>query len=442
MEGETTREKALASFVNIHWDEYIRAKSFLTQDEVDVLRQMQEESLDLIIHDQDVAARVVLVLLKILDVITTDITAQQFALTRIEDILSGRFDVDPSDATHEVSDTELLKRASLFAADGFVDDRPFLRALESSDLYCQRAASSALARLAVAGIAPVEGLVNWICTSLQSARQTNAITRVAISSLALLLRRGSARPLFGQHGGVGYLTKLLKSHGSGANAQLLYEISFCLWTLSFCQELHEQFMAHGTVALLVEQVTAAPREKVVRVSLATIRNISQDNPDAITLIIGCGLLKVLKNMQERQWSDPDIAEDVAALFTILTNNYKELSTFDRWVAELHSKQLKWGSLVHEEKFWRENAKALEQEEFKLLRELIKLILSDDTEVASVACYDLGEFVRFYPNGRSIAKNLGAKDLVMRRIDDPDADVQRHALQCMSKIMVNQWEFMR
>ena len=43
---------------------------------------------------------------------------------------------------------------------------------------------------------------------------------------------------------------------------------------------------------------------------------------------------------------------------------------------------------------------------------------------------------------SIVKHLGAKDLVMAKIDDADPEVQRHALQCMSKIMVQQWEFMR
>ena len=40
------------------------------------------------------------------------------------------------------------------------------------------------------------------------------------------------------------------------------------------------------------------------------------------------------------------------------------------------------------------------------------------------------------------KNLGAKEIVMLKIEDDDPEVQRNALQCMSKIMVNHWEFMR
>lgn len=84
--------------------------------------------------------------------------------------------------------------------------------------------------------------------------------------------------------------------------------------------------------------------------------------------------------------------------------------------------------------------------------------SNPPGVISLACYDLGEFVRFYPNGKSIVKSLNAKDKVMEKIEyareydggsgnqtkqeEQDQEVRRQALQCMSKIMVNQWEFMR
>ena len=64
--------------------------------------------------------------------------------------------------------------------------------------------------------------------------------------------------------------------------------------------------------------------------------------------------------------------------------------------------------------------------------------SKDDDVSAIACYDIGEFVRHYPNGRSIAKRLGAKELVMGLIEHENVDVQRNALQCVSKIMVQNW----
>jgi roadblock/LC7 domain-containing protein len=90
-------------------------------------------------------------------------------------------------------------------------------------------------------------------------------------------------------------------------------------------------------------VTAAPREKVVRVSLAALRNLCgageagafSDEGDssngisgggadpsapmsatvcaATTVLIGCGLPKTLANLKDRAWADPDITNDVDAV---------------------------------------------------------------------------------------------------------------------------------
>ena len=49
-------------------------------------------------------------------------------------------------------------------------------------------------------------------------------------------------------------------------------------------------------------------------------------------------------------------------------------------------------------------------------------------------------VRFYPNGKAVIKHLGAKDQIMALIDHEDPEIQRHALQCVSKILVTNWEF--
>jgi V-type H+-transporting ATPase subunit H len=61
---------------------------------------------------------------------------------------------------------------------------------------------------------------------------------------------------------------------------------------------------------------------------------------------------------------------------------------------------------------------------------------------AIALYDIGEFARFYPNGRVVVSKLGGKDLAMKRINDEDAGIRRYALQAVSKIMVTNWEFMK
>lgn len=49
------------------------------------------------------------------------------------------------------------------------------------------------------------------------------------------------------------------------------QLTFILWTLSFSDDAIEKFATTGVLDLLILQVSAAPREKVVRVALETLQ---------------------------------------------------------------------------------------------------------------------------------------------------------------------------
>jgi len=260
---------------------------------------------------------------------------------------------------------------------------------------------------------------------------------------------------------VGYLARLLRLQGSEASAQLLYEIAFALWALALggAPDTRAAFLAEGAVPALVEQVAAAPREKVVRVALAALRLLAEgEDADharggggaqggvggtkaAVEEMLHCGLAKTLRNLRQRQWADPDVGADVEVLHAKLMKDYHELSTFEMYAQEVRSGALRWG-VCHTEKFWKENVRSMEADDFALVKALTTLLHSSDDEVVAIACYDIGEFVRFYPNGKSIIKHINAKGTVMDLIEHDNPTVQRHALQCISKIMVNKWEFVR
>lgn len=135
--------------------------------------------------------------------------------------------------------------------------------------------------------------------------------------------------------------------------------------------------------------------------------------------------------------------DVDVLYQLLVENYKEMTRWEVYKNEVESGHLKWGS-THTEAFFKENARMMEGSDgdFRLVKVLIALLGSKDEDVAAIACYDIGEFVRHYPNGRAIAKRLGAKELVMPLIENENVELQRHALQCVSKIMVQNWEYVK
>jgi V-ATPase subunit H len=70
--------------------------------------------------------------------------------------------------------------------------------------------------------------------------------------------------------------------------------------------------------------------------------------------------------------------------------------------------------------------------------LVRLAGGDDEDVAAVACYDLGEFARHYPNGRAISKRLLARNVVMALIEHDHPELQKQALSCISKMLVSNW----
>jgi V-type H+-transporting ATPase subunit H len=324
-------------------------------------------------------------------------------------------------------------------------------------------------------VEPMEALTAWVVSQLKNA--SGGMVGLCIPALVVLMDAYESRILFAKNGGLKYTARQVragskatktaatdsKKKAGQASVQQLYELTFCMWVLTYelssSQDIRADFAKDGVpVAAFVELVSLAPREKVVRVALSCLRNLatcaaSQDPAPAgtvlldgkhfLTEMIACGLMKAIALLRDRQFTDPDIVADVDILHKLLVDNYKEMTRWEVYKNEVESGHLQWGS-THTEAFFKENARMLEGSDgdFHLLKVLIALLSSKDEEVAAIACYDIGEFVRHYPNGRAIAKRLGAKELVMPLIEHDNVELQRHALQCVSKIMVQNWEYVK
>ncbi|KAF1318525.1 V-type proton atpase subunit h, partial [Globisporangium splendens] len=376
------------------------------------------------------------------------------ALKEIETIAKpGADDANDGILTGACANTDglrLRKRVVYFADEGkAIDAAPFLRMIRNDTGYVQYAASHLLALFLTVRprFEDVDALCQWAVSvlklgpgnSLNDPSRVN-ITRAAVASMMVLLRHQKSRNVFVKQGGVAPVAELLKS--SQNRAQLAYELTFILWTLSFSDEAIEKFATTGVLGLLIQQVSAAPREKVVRVALETLQNLLGKLSGYFNeRMIDGGLLKILNNMRERKWTDDDITKSIQSIRDVLIREYKELNTMERYEKELRTGNLNWG-LLHTDKFWKENFMAFENKEFELIRLLIDLLEADDPKTVAVALFDLGEFVRFYPNGKHIVKRLGAKKVAMKLMTHENPEVQKQALQCISKMMVNKWEFVK
>lgn len=77
--------------------------------------------------------------------------------------------------------------------------------------------------------------------------------------------------------------------------------------------------------------------------------------------------KLVELMQQSQIEDPDIAEDVEYLNKKLETLVMDVSTFDEYTLEITSNRLSWSPAHKSDKFWRENAQRLNDNNFYLIR---------------------------------------------------------------------------
>lgn len=216
----------------------------------------------------------------------------------------------------------------------------------------------------------LQSLVSWLTSRLQSSHSTSL--GVVTPTLVVLGTCPAARIIFDHAGGIGYLARHLRpktpgsltaavagprrttsaspsstptrrlrrngsSSGAGNNAiistskkrtssssasiysstvsvQQLYELCFCLWTMTYeCGEnesIRHHFARDGAVTALAELIAAAPREKVVRLALSSLRHLAQIAPALfVPEMIACRVLKSVNLLREqKQWSDPDVLE--------------------------------------------------------------------------------------------------------------------------------------
>ena len=111
--------------------------------------------------------------------------------------------------------------------------------------------------------------------------------------------------------------------------------------------------------------------------------------------------KLIELMQQSQSEDPEIVEDVEFLDRKLETLVMDVSSFDEYTLEVTSNRLSWSPAHKSDKFWRENAQKLNENNFFLIKKLIDLLKnpSSSSLTLEIALNDIGEYVRYYSRGK-------------------------------------------
>jgi len=159
-------------------------------------------------------------------------------------------------------------------------------------------------------------------------------------------------------------------------------------------------------------------------------------------MIEAGIIRVLGYFNHKKWGDEDIESDLEVLTEELQKDVLEMTSFEVYNKEVRSGNLSWTPVHKSEKFWRENVARFEENNKELIGILLGLIrASKNPTVLAVALYDIGEVVRFHPRGRKIITEMEGKGDIMINMTHNDPEVQKHALLCVQKMMVTNWEYL-
>ena len=282
-------------------------------------------------------------------------------------------------------------------------------------------------------------LMKWFAVHLESAEKPE-VANPLLLSLRNILRSQDARVCFDSFGGIEVFGPLLRS----PHHPVIYNAMFCLWLLSYNVDLvRRSFPKSSIVPKIVETLKTVHREKIIRISIATLCNLAEGNRENSLHIIEGGFMKLLPNFLLRKWGDNELEGNLAALDENLQKMMSELGSWDMYKAEVLSGNLEW-TLVHKnDRFWRENASKFSENNFQMVGVLVNIIsVSENPLVLAVALNDIGRFVRFHPAGRAAVQAIPqAKMAIMAKLNHSDAEVQKQALLAIQKLMVSNWEFL-
>lgn len=254
-----------------------------------------------------------------------------------------------------------------------------------------------------------------------------------------LFKVSQIRSFFLTTGGLRLIINPILTSKSGS-IQPIYIALFALWQITFNEESIEYFLRkdYELINIIVKEIRRTEKEKVLRVGLGALKNLAEFSHLSIEIMIEEKLLEVIDNLSRKVLKDEDVIDLIKSLGDTLQKNVKILSTYEKWLLELNRGELVQG-VTHTENFWKENAKKLEENNHDALKKLILLLNSSTPATVVLALYDLGEFARFHPFGKSIVSRIGGKARAMELMQSENAEVALAALFCVQKLIVQNWQ---
>jgi V-type H+-transporting ATPase subunit H len=227
------------------------------------------------------------------------------------------------------------------------------------------------------------------------------------------------------------------------NAQIAYHVISALWILSFHEFAHSFFedYTQGIIEKVSKVLDYFSWEKIVRIMLMLFENL-KTNAVCQEHLSDIDCLSIVFKLQNRHWVDDDINKLLEALEEFFQENHQQFSSIDKLRKQVDRVQLRWGP-VHTEEFWQLNCIQFDNaENLSIIDKLANDCLADkvDNKIKAIACFDLGEFARFFPQGKTILDNhsVRLKMTKLMQSSKSSSEVKKEAITCYQKLLMNSW----
>lgn len=251
-------------------------------------------------------------------------------------------------------------------------------------------------------------------------------------------------------GGFNIFSKLLFNDAKGEGEctrdhQIAYNVIAALWISSYHEFTLKRFEDYhlSIIEKAVKVLDYFNKEKVVRIVLLLLDNLKNASEGCHEIMSDIGVLNTVIKLQNRHWVDSDINDLLQKLFEFLDQNQKTFSSIDKFKKEVSQRRrLRW-SPIHTEKFWQENFLSFHDKDnlelIKILVEIVKNERAEDQEKA-IACFDLGEFAKYFPFGRQFLEQLNLKVEIIKLMGrvNSSAELKKEAITSYQKLLMNTW----
>lgn len=286
--------------------------------------------------------------------------------------------------------------------------------------------------------------IPWIKAQIE--RSSAAERMIGLQALHQLLTVNDYKVIFWHQQGVQTLQHLIvapKPDGPKHLQQLYYAVK-CLWLMSYHEEIRLTLTDPVLITNMVEILKTVGKDKVLRLTLGTLRNVMDVGKNAEQMI-SVDIVRQLNLFGSRRWADEDVDADLAKLAAFLESKVDALTSFDVYKYELLGHTLNWNSPIHRsERFWRTNINRFDDDDYAPLRQLRAILTSQEISsekpsVLAVACWDAGEIIRQHPQRKFVLQQVDLKTPLMTHLRHPSEEVKKEALLALQKIMVTNWE---